>query len=508
MALFRLTTTCAVALSLAVSATSALADLTPDQVWQDWKSYLGGFGYEVTGEPVQSGSTLTVRDLGMTIQMLEDAGSVSMRVGQVQMIGNADGTVSVILPERMPVAIEALDDEGEQVTTTMEIAHQGLSMTVSGSPEAMQYTYDATELSMALVDLMAGGESLDIKAAQIRFADVTGTSLSTVNGRMRALSQAMTAGPVTYDLDFTDPNEGGRLAFTGSVAQARFKGEGEIPQSFDGENIAASLNAGFRFDSRFEYEQGSSAYRFEDLGDAVEGTNSSDSGSIATAIGPDGLRYAAAGRNMAITVNTPNLPFPVTVNMARLGFSFATPVAKSETAQDFALTLDLSDFTMSDMIWALFDPGQQLPRDPATIGLDLSGKGRLFLDLLDPGTAGKLESENAVPGELESLDLNNLTLSIAGATLTGEGGFVFDQDDITTFDGMPAPEGAVDLTLVGGNILLDKLIAMGLLPRDQATGVRMMMGLFAVPAEGEDTLTSRIEVTEDGQVLANGQRLR
>ena len=49
---------------------------------------------------------------------------------------------------------------------------------------------------------------------------------------------------------------------------------------------------------------------------------------------------------------------------------------------------------------------------------------------------------------------------------------------------------------------------MGYLPEDQAMGMRMMMGMFAVPGDGEDVLTSTIQVKPDGQILANGQRLR
>ena len=73
---------------------------------------------------------------------------------------------------------------------------------------------------------------------------------------------------------------------------------------------------------------------------------------------------------------------------------------------------------------------------------------------------------------------------------------------------MPKPVGAVDLSLSGGNGLLDKLIAMGLFPQEQAMGVRMMMGLFAVPGDAPDTLNSKIEFTQDGQILANGQRIK
>ncbi|MEL6412108.1 MAG: DUF2125 domain-containing protein, partial [Pseudomonadota bacterium] len=84
----------------------------------------------------------------------------------------------------------------------------------------------------------------------------------------------------------------------------------------------------------------------------------------------------------------------------------------------------------------------------------------------------------------------------------------FNNEDLSTFSGFPAPDGAIDLSLVGGNGLLDKLVAMGLVPEEQATGARLMLGLFTVPGTEADSLTSKIEVRPDGQVLANGQRLR
>ena len=104
--------------------------------------------------------------------------------------------------------------------------------------------------------------------------------------------------------------------------------------------------------------------------------------------------------------------------------------------------------------------------------------------------------------------MNTLVVDAAGARLEGQGDVTFDNTDQTTFPGMPKPVGAVDLSLVGGNGLLDKLVGMGMLPEEQAMGARMMMGLFAVPGTEPDTLSSKIEFTEDGQVLANGQRIK
>ena len=106
------------------------------------------------------------------------------------------------------------------------------------------------------------------------------------------------------------------------------------------------------------------------------------------------------------------------------------------------------------------------------------------------------------------MTLKTLLVDAAGAKLSGTGDFTFDNTDLATFGGVPRPTGAVDLQLAGANGLLDKLVAMGLLPQEQAMGARMMMGLFAVPGEAEDTLSSKIEINDQGHVLANGQRIQ
>ena len=87
--------------------------------------------------------------------------------------------------------------------------------------------------------------------------------------------------------------------------------------------------------------------------------------------------------------------------------------------------------------------------------------------------------------------------------MTGDGYFAFDNSF-----GIPIPSGTANMMLVGANGLMDTLVSMGLLPQEQAMGARMMLGLFARPGDGEDTLVSTIEVKEDGQILANGQRLK
>ncbi|MGR3467113.1 MAG: DUF2125 domain-containing protein, partial [Shimia sp.] len=125
------------------------------------------------------------------------------------------------------------------------------------------------------------------------------------------------------------------------------------------------------------------------------------------------------------------------------------------------------------------------------------------VDIMDPEAMERAD----VPAEINSLSIEALSLSAAGASLDGEGAFTFDNSDLSTFDGFPRPEGSATIDIAGANMLIDNLIAMGLLPQDQAMGARMMLGLFATPT-GDDQLQSVIAVNEEGHVLANGQRLR
>ena len=75
-----------------------------------------------------------------------------------------------------------------------------------------------------------------------------------------------------------------------------------------------------------------------------------------------------------------------------------------------------------------------------------------------------------------------------------------------TIPGFPLPTGSVKLMATGVNGLIDNLVAMGLIPQDQAMQGKMMMGMFAMPGEGPDTLMSAIEF-KDGKMTINGMEM-
>jgi hypothetical protein len=194
--------------------------------------------------------------------------------------------------------------------------------------------------------------------------------------------------------------------------------------------------------------------------------------------------------------------------MAQYGFELRAPLTKSDDPQDFKLGFNMTDFIMSDIIWALFDASGQLPRDPATVALDLSGKAKVLVDGLSTQGAQELAASGTPPAEINALKIERLLVDALGAKVEATGDMTFDQTDTTTMGGFPKPVGDINIDIAGANALLDKLTAMGILPDDQAMGARMMMGLFAVPGAAPDTLKSKIEFNEAGQILANGQRIK
>ena len=68
--------------------------------------------------------------------------------------------------------------------------------------------------------------------------------------------------------------------------------------------------------------------------------------------------------------------------VAQTAFSLAMPVSKSDAAQPAQLVMKIVDLKISDALWNMVDPGSQLPRDPATLVIDLSGAIRCTEQLL------------------------------------------------------------------------------------------------------------------------------
>ncbi|MEP5154779.1 DUF2125 domain-containing protein [Planktotalea sp.] len=495
--------------SLVFLASTATADVTAKDIWSDWKSYMSAFSYSVDASEVMTGDTLTVSGLTMTMPMPEDAGSFAMTVDSIDFVENGDGSVTMVFPNVMPMTFAGQGPEGEIVKGSVEYSMQNMVMRASGDPSKITYDYTADQIGFALKEVIVDGETLPADAIKASFTskELSGQSIM-VPGTLRTSTQSMSLGESSYTVSFRSPEGNETGTISGTLATITSSGDIAIPDAMDPNKMAETLNNGFKLDGIVGYTNSKTEFTATDGGETISGSTGAESASINVRMGKDGIEYSGGSKGTTLDFAGGGIPFPVSAKLGEVAFNLLLPISKTDEPTDFALGLTFGDFETSELLWSIFDAGQVLPRDPATIAFDLTGKVKLLFDLLDEDQLMNAAESNEQPAELNAVTLNNLLVSIAGAKLSGTGDFTFDNTDLISFNGLPKPTGGIDLALQGGNGLMDKLVEMGLLPQEQAMGARMMMGLFARPGEGEDSLTSKIEINEAGHILANGQRIQ
>ncbi len=491
------------ALAALISTTAAFADVTPEEVWENWKSMRSAQGQTITaGNETRDGDTLVVTDVVLTATQ-SAGGSAEVSINEINLTDMGDGTVEITSSDEFPITITTPGkDGGEASVITMTVKAPGASTIASGSNDETRYDFDAPEANISLTDVKgpdAEGKSFDFDLSLSEAAGnyiVTGTEQETI-------SSNFTAKSIDYTLSGKDGTNG--FDFKGDIADIAGTSTGTM--AGDMQDMAAAIKAGFATKVDMTYGASTMDGSITDPKGDMKLVSGGQGGDFSADISAAGITYGGTVKGSELTLSGPQIPFPeVKLAYAQGAFKFQMPVTASDTPSDYALLTKIVDLTISDDIWGMFDPTKQLPRDPITIAFDVSGQARLTTDLMD---AAAMEAAGATtPGELNSLKINELQVKIAGADLTGTGDLTFDNTDTTTFNGVPAPTGIISLKAVGINGLMDKLTAMGLLPADQVSGARMMMGMFAKAVDGqEDTIASELEFKDKG-FFANGMQLQ
>lgn len=491
----------AVCVAALIASGAAQADVTAAQVWDDWKAQLNLYGEDSIsiGAEEMSGDTLIVSDIVMSMDDGETA--VSANLGDINFTENGDGTVSVTMAESYPIVITG--DSGEVITVM--VTQSGMEMIVSGDSETMNYAISADRYGIELQDIVDGDITF---TGDARFVanDLSGT-YTTTGEDLRELTYDLDIASLDILVDIEVPGAAGEYVVgSGKVVNMSMQADMTIPANADFENPDDLFANGLSIAGGYDVESANYVFDINAEGDQAAGSVSTGAAKLTGEISSQTVAYDTETNDVAVNITTSDLPFPIELSAAKYGVGFEMPVGKTDAPADYGMSLDFIDLAINDMIWNMFDPGSVLPRDPATIQFDVSGKAKPLFDMLDPEQAAAIDGSD-MPFELESLSLNTLKVALAGALVTGSGEFTFDNSDTSTFDGFPRPEGDAIVEVNGLNKLMDNLVAMGLVPEDQIMGGRMMLGMFA-RTTGDDQLETKLEVNGDGHVLVNGQRMR
>lgn len=490
--------------ALLLSGTSALAQVTAQEVWDDWQANFAIYGEEgvTVGSESYENGTLRVTDLA--VAMSDETGSVSATLAEILMTEQGDGTVLVTMSEEYPIAFSGTDEFGTVTDVAMVLRQTGLTMTVSATEDGLLYDFAAPRYAFEVTSITENGVAVPAEIV-VGLNNLTGTYLS-MPGEVQAMSYEAYADTLDIKAAVADSETGTNVTVNGTMAELAVAADLALPELMDAMAPDLAFAAGLSMAGGYSFGATEISFSATDGMTPTDGTFTATGGSFDIAMDEESMAYDTSTTGVAVSVSSAGMPFPVNFAADELSMGFLIPVAVSDTPSEFAAALNLAGVALNEEIWGMFDPAQVLPRDPVTVSLDVTGLMKVLVNLTSPEAAGGM-TEMGPPAEVHALTLNALRIAAGGAEVTATGDLTFDNTDMMTYGGVPKPVGSVQIALNGVYALMDKVAQLGFIPEDQIMGARMMIGAMTTPT-GDDQMTATFEFTAEGGLLANGQRLQ
>ena len=485
------------ALCLTLLGTPALADLTPQQTFDSWKSaFSAPTGTFTFASQTTDGGKLVVK--GVAIGVKNTKIDLSFKLDEVDFADAGNGTVAITLPAVILATLTMNGVSAPTADVTLRIEQTGQTLTASGTPAAVTYTAAA---ETGILTLDAKSPFFALSGTEALTALTSTTSLQTSANGTRSWVSDGTSGASQVIYTLTMPGRITKGDYHGTNGATHF--QLVLPNAPD-KDLGAALRQGLVM--AVDVTSGPSTSTNTATRNGVAQTNATQSGpiNIAAKIAADGLRASVRATDFTQTMTgVPHLPGPVTIKVPSLSATFAMPLLALPTDSDVALGFNLSGLTLDDALWARLDPHGQLPHDAISANLDITGKARLNQDVSNAPVKAK-----APVGSIDQLTLNHLDLSGAGLSYTSTGSFAFDMTGPELSPGLPATTGSYDAKASGVNGLLDNLAKMGLVPPSGMQIARLMLAMLTRAGDAPDTLTSHVTIKPDGSIFANGQQIK
>lgn len=398
-----------------------------------------------------------------------------------------------------PVATVTINDDSFPAPLVLNIANSGLTVTADGlssgqDAETLNYSVRADSLSITA----DGGDNPFLRALDItleNFAEDFSISMATM-----LITNSGSFDNISYTFDFTSPEQevtkgAGTLADLEYALSFFAVDEDRMPEYMSG-----ALNAFIKLSMGASTGSSSMSDRNMDIvysatseGGTVEARMENGRFTFGQVAGA--AEYSFSKLNLG---GMPIPPFDMTIDSADMLISL--PFSTGDAFEEAKIFFSLQNLAVSESLMSIFDPGQVISRDPASMVIDVTANVKSAIDWNNPEAA--FNSGNPADiGEIQDIAINELSLSAAGVSLMANGSALIDNSM-----GFPFPTGSVTVTLTGIQALANGLVELGLIPAEQVgMGMGMMMA-FARPGDVADQFISEIEFSPQG-VTANGTPL-
>ena len=506
--------------------------LTPEEVWTAWTAEYARTGYTVTeGSRDLAGEVLTLKDV--TFVQKGEADTLTVSAPSIVLTGTGDGKVRSTFGDGFGVEMMTRSGDDQPITITGTVKAPGMEVLSSGDAASRTDAVTAPGAVVTLDRIDRPGNEDAIDVATVTLTDIAAESVSK-NGGQSVTSSSRT-GKLDYTVDYAQDGES--VKASGSIADMEAGGEVSMPA--DGAlDLSSQMNAALKAGAMLAgtVKLGAGTHMFDFTGTSEDDTPESGKASLGVGgteltfrMAQEGLAYQGAMTGLDVKLTTSSLPQQMAYTLDEASFDLQGPVMASGSPEPFKFAYSLGGLALGDAVWAQFDPDGKLPRDPASVDIDLTGLVRLTSDLFDSAwrdaaaeNAGVNEPAAAVPTDPEAVEdttddvedspmpfevteltINQFALNGIGLKAEAKGTLhVPEGGDISE------PVGTISARYQGVNGLIDTLVAMGVISQEEVMGYRMMLTMFARPGEGTDVLTTELQFNEGGEIIANGQKIK
>ncbi|RPE64838.1 hypothetical protein EDD53_2602 [Pacificibacter maritimus] len=500
-----LRTSFVVASCLMLPAHIGFADVSPQHVWENLQLFGQSIGQSYTAELEQNGDTLVARDVaieftGQSSELVTLNGYFpeirfkALKRGAVEITFPAAGRYTSSIAGNPSLDISPLDIEN---TVTI-----GNTIIATGSPDDITFTVAPGTVSYVTHEQSKSGMTL-VPEKVMTLSDFKG-ELTTVQKDGALLSDLdvsaqsinVTSNGSTDDVAMESTFHSAPIAITAAFSTAAnvAKDRKRFLESMQGD-VRYSLG-----ETHFETKTGSAERQLHILGDVQNAF-------INTSIIDGSLEYGGRATQTEVTVGGSAVPFPsVDFGIQSATFGITAPYLASPDPRPVGIQVAFEQVRLPDVAWSMLDALGELPHEPATLRLDLVGNVISEIDLINPQSMLEAKSDN-LPFQPLDLSLNDLFVSVGGATLAGEGTATFVDNLATSNKRLPFKSGEATLALTGGTALINAITASGLVAPQMGATAKMLLGVFARSGEGEDSYITDIELQKGKSVTVNGQKL-
>lgn len=482
----------------------AIADVTADDVWNNSTALIEALGGTHEAALARNGDRVLVQGHEIVFDLPVVDGRVTLGLSDYEMI-EADGAVTVFYPAGLEVTARAMIPQEQTISAALRLGAAPISTLATGVPGAISYVTRTGPLSFDLVGLDLPGEP-EVQASFRLDMEGYAAESRIVEDTLIVVYSSAEIGRITSRSEFNDGQGFETWTETESGEVSSTINMGLIPGGADLMNLSSALRDGMYVTA--ESSSGRSTSRswttldgqsFQDQFYSTEGSSGS--------FGLDRTHLAFGvdvGPGLFEMADEMMTPAAFGVDFQGFGLHMAGPILRSAEPQPFRLDLGVDDLRLGPTIWALFDPDKALPRGPGSIELSVSGEALLDADLPDFLALPELGGRRDASVRVTQVDIARFGLSALGVTADSSGTFELDYEDHSVLPGLPWPAGQARAEIRGLNALVDALIDEGLIGREEALGLRLIISMGTIVA-GDDVLNSEIEFTEDGRFIANGQ---